>query len=150
MTPLSIIVCARFKPEKMVDLGGFGLSKEGNRIYYSFPNYAYVPVKAKNPKGAMAFLEWFIKADSLAKYYSELKMMPPYIGVKSEMYTVAADFKRYFDAQTPFVPLLKASYAQVGDYSTLILAGTKTPQEALQAMQDVFARNAKVAGIPGD
>jgi ABC-type glycerol-3-phosphate transport system substrate-binding protein len=113
------------------------------------PNYAFVTKNAANLEGALAFVDWFTEKENLEQFYGGLKMIPPYMGVESEMYTVAADFKRYFDAQTPFCPKLKANYGMVGNYSSQVVAGTKSPQEALEEMNDFFVKSAKAAGLPG-
>ncbi len=151
MTALTVNTMGRFPDDANANyLGGFFLSEETNRAYYSLPNYAY-PVKetsgGNNFEGAMAFLEWFIQDDHLLEYYSALRTTSAYIGIANEMWPYAQDLKAGFDAMDPFSYSLQASTKQAGTYSSQVTAGTATPLEACEQMQQDFAASAKAAGL---
>ncbi len=132
-------------------LSGFAMSEEGNRVYYSLPNYAYVvneEAGGDNRKGAMAFIEWFIIEENLTEYYSSLKAPSAYIGIENEMWPYATDSKKMFEAQEPYAYMLDIGMQQIGYYSMQVIAKQKTPLEAAEEMQRDFAQNAKAAGLP--
>jgi len=148
ITEFSVVVTSRFTEEENEKLGGLCLSRDGNRVYYGLPNYIYPTAAGKNPEGAMAFMEWFTDPANLSEYYSELKMIVPYIGVDAEMWPVAADYKEYFDAQTPWNPTL-VTWERASDHAINVILGVKTVEEALEDMQINFDQKAAAAGVEG-
>ena len=153
-TMLSVNTMGRFPDQANANyLGGFFISEKGDRAYYSLPLHAYLVNKAAggdNPEGAMAFFEWFMQKDHLLEYYASLKTTSAYIGIQNEMWPYAADLKARFDSSNPpFTFTLKASTKQAGTYSSQVVAGTKTPEEACREMQRDFAASAKAIGLPG-
>ncbi len=152
MTALTVNTMGRFPDEANANyLGGFFLSEDTNRAYYSLPNYAY-PIKeasgGDNYEGAMAFIEWFIQDEVLLEYYSALRTTSAYIGIDNEMWPYAQDLKAAFDAsEPPFSYSLQASTKQAGTYSSQVTAGTVTPLQACEQMQDDFEASAKAAGL---
>jgi raffinose/stachyose/melibiose transport system substrate-binding protein len=153
MSMLSVNTMGRFPDEANANyLGGLFISENGTRAYYSLPHYAYLVKESAggdNPEGAMAFFEWFMQKDHLLEYYASLRTTSAYIGIQNEMWPYAADLKAGFDAsKPPFTYTLKASTKQAGTYSSQVVAGTKTPEEACQEMQRDFAASAKAVGLP--
>jgi raffinose/stachyose/melibiose transport system substrate-binding protein len=153
MTMLSVNTMGRFPDEANANyLGGLFISENGTRAYYSLPHYAYLVKESAggdNPEGAMAFYEWFMQKDHLLEYYASLRTTSAYIGINNEMWPYAADLKAGFDSSNPpFTYTLKASTKQAGTYSSQVVAGTKTPEEACQEMQRDFAASAKAVGLP--
>ena len=151
-TDLSVNTMGRFPDEANADyLGGFFMSEDTDRAYYSLPIYAYMVKESaggNNPEGAMAFIEWFIQDDHLLEYYSALRTTSAYIGIANEMWPYAQDLKAGFDASDPpFTYTLKASTKQAGTYSSQVVAGTATPQEAADQMTSDFADSAKAVGL---
>jgi raffinose/stachyose/melibiose transport system substrate-binding protein len=151
-TMLSVNTMGRFSDEANAEyLGGFYMSENSDRAYYSLPHYAYlVNEKAggDNPEGAMAFFEWFMEEDNLFDYYSSLRTTSAYMGINNEMWPYAQDLKAGFDASDPpFTYTLKASTKQAGTYSSQVVAGTATPQEAADQMTADFTESAKAIGL---
>jgi ABC-type glycerol-3-phosphate transport system substrate-binding protein len=148
MTGLSSPVGGRIPAAAQDKVSAFCLSKEGNRAYIALPQGMFVPKKAKNMDGARAYLDWFIKPENIAKYYGELKVSPPYQGVKVDMNLTSAGFKSFVDAEPAMDIRLKAFYGQAGNYAAQVLSGEKTPEEALAEMNATYIQNAKAQGLP--
>ena len=151
-TMLSVNTMGRFSDEANADyLGGFFMSEGSTRAYYSLPHFAYLVKEASggdNPEGAMAFYEWFMEEDNLFEYYTSLRTTSAYIGVDNEMWPYAQDLLAAFDASDPpHTWSLKASTKQAGQYSSQVVAGTATPQEAVDQMTSDFSASAKAAGL---
>lgn len=148
MTGLSTPVAARIPAEAADKVGGFCLSKEGNRAYIALPHGVFVPKAAKNMDGVNAFMDWFITPEQLNTWYGELMFISPYIGVTNELSLPNAEFKTYFDAQTPMSIRLKASYGMASNFGTLVLSGEKTPEQAAIEMNNAYIESAKALKLP--
>jgi ABC-type glycerol-3-phosphate transport system substrate-binding protein len=149
---LSVNTMGRFPDEANEEyLGGFSMSENSNRAFYSLPIYAYLIKEESggdNSEGAQAFVEWFIQEDNLLEFYSDLKTTGAYMGIDNEMWPYAKDLKAAFDtSDPPFTYSLQASTKQAGTYSSQVVAGTLTPMAACEQMQEDFAASAKAAGL---
>ena len=148
MTGLSTPVAARIPEESADKVGGFCLSKEGNRAYIALPHGVFVPKEAVNMDGVDAFLDWFIDIDQLNTYYGELMFISPYTGVENELSLPNAEFKTYVDAQPAMSIRLKAGYGQASNFGVLVLSGEKTPEQAAIEMNSTYIEAAKALGLP--
>jgi raffinose/stachyose/melibiose transport system substrate-binding protein len=148
MTGLSTPVAARIPEEAKDKVGGFCLSKDGNRSYIALPHGVFVPKAAKNMDGVNAFMDWFITSEQLNTFYAELMFISPYSGVTNELSLPNAEFKTYVDAQAPMSIKLKASYGQASNFGTLVLSGEKTPEQAAIEMNNAYIESAKALKLP--
>ena len=132
-------------------LGGFNISEQGNRAYYSLPWFAYL-VKEEaggdNQEGAWAFINWFLEQKNLTRFYNTFRAPSAYLGIENEMFPYSADLLAHFRSEVPFLYKLKASPQLTGVYAVTVIAGTRTPQEAAEDMQRDFAASAKAVGLP--
>ena len=131
-------------------LGGFNISEQGNRAYYSLPWFAYL-VKEEaggdNQEGAWAFINWFLEQENLARFYNTFRAPSAYLGIENEMFPYSADLLAHFRSEAPFLYKLKASPQLTGVYAVTVIAGTRTPLEAAEDMQRDFAASAKAVGL---
>lgn len=140
-------------PDNVNDLGAFILpSADGNpRLPVFAPNAVYV-VKGKNQEAAQRFVNYFESLETQDLFFGNEGGIPAIKGVSKTSLTPAElDVKALLE-QVSGKPAFAAGLLYgAGDFASLLqdsMAGGKSPDQVLEAMQKEFEKNAKVKEDP--
>ncbi len=140
-------------PDNVDDLGAFMLPTEDGspRLPIFAPNAMYV-VKGKNQEAAQKFVNYFESIETQDLFFGNEGGIPAIKGVtKTSLTNAELDVKALLDQGGGKPAFAGGLLYGAGDFAVLLqdsLAGGKTPDQVLEAMQKEFEKNAKVQEDP--
>ena len=145
-------------PEKVAaEIEWFPLSGKGTTVSWEIPGgqVIYLPKTGDATKEALAtgFTNWLGGGDGYAKFLAATLDYPVFTGFPDPADPLAIRVKirdAYLKWGMPiFQQVLQAAYGPMESFFQSVVAGTMTPEQAAQSLQDEYDKSAKQVGLPG-